>query len=533
MNDLVVLDCTFRDGGYYTSWDFSPQVVSRYLQAMYTSGVDVIEIGFRFLPKDKFLGAFAYSTDAFLSRLDIPDGCIISVMVNAADFINYEGGESQGICKLFASSYFSPVDVVRIATHFKDVSNAKPIAEELKNLGYYVGLNLMQSAGKPSKDIEAKAKEINDWGNVDVLYFADSLGSMDAKMVKDTMQAIRGGWSGEIGVHAHDNKGRALDNTFTALEYGASWLDGTVMGMGRGAGNARTEHLMYDLVSSKGWDKYNPDALFSIAMGDFEKLKRQHNWGMNYAYFIGASNDVHPTYVQSMLGSLRYDINDIHNGLKSLVDSTSNSFSTEKLKEAISGGYSYEGSWSAKDWTDGRDAMVIAPGPRASEHMPAVVEFALKNDIFVVALNTDPTYPKDIIDAYAVCHPTRVMTEMEYYRNAGKPVLLPMSMVHSDLTDIDVLDYGLFIGDNWNATETCCRIPSRLAASYALAALSASLVSKIYLVGFDGFDSDDSRQSEMVNMINAYNVHAYPQLISLTPTSYPVEHSSVYAPIIK
>ena len=48
MNTLL-LDCTLRDGGYYNSWDFSPELINDYLVAMQAAGVNIIELGLRSL----------------------------------------------------------------------------------------------------------------------------------------------------------------------------------------------------------------------------------------------------------------------------------------------------------------------------------------------------------------------------------------------------------------------------------------------------------------------------------------------------
>ena len=63
---IKVLDCTLRDGGYYNNWDFNQHLVEKYLYAMSTAKVDIVEIGFRFLPQKKFLGKFAYCNDDFI-----------------------------------------------------------------------------------------------------------------------------------------------------------------------------------------------------------------------------------------------------------------------------------------------------------------------------------------------------------------------------------------------------------------------------------------------------------------------------------
>jgi 4-hydroxy 2-oxovalerate aldolase len=61
--NIKILDCTFRDGGYYNKWDFETLLVQKYLHAINESNIDIIELGFRNFPHDQFLGAFAYTTD--------------------------------------------------------------------------------------------------------------------------------------------------------------------------------------------------------------------------------------------------------------------------------------------------------------------------------------------------------------------------------------------------------------------------------------------------------------------------------------
>ena len=81
-SSVYILDCTLRDGGYYNNWDFESDVVNRYLQAMEAASIDVVEIGFRSLPKPSLMGPFAFCTDDFLETFNLPEGSKIGVMVN-------------------------------------------------------------------------------------------------------------------------------------------------------------------------------------------------------------------------------------------------------------------------------------------------------------------------------------------------------------------------------------------------------------------------------------------------------------------
>ena len=88
MENIKILDCTLRDGGYYNNWDFSIDLINDYLKAMPMAGVDYVEIGFRSLYKSTFRGACAYTKDEFLESLKIPKKLKVAVMVNASDLIN-------------------------------------------------------------------------------------------------------------------------------------------------------------------------------------------------------------------------------------------------------------------------------------------------------------------------------------------------------------------------------------------------------------------------------------------------------------
>ena len=59
------------------------------------------------------------------------------------------------------------------------------------------------------------------------------------------------------GIHAHNNQFLALQNTIDAYQSGFSYLDATIMGMGRGPGNAFTENLIAEITTLLPDSKYN------------------------------------------------------------------------------------------------------------------------------------------------------------------------------------------------------------------------------------------------------------------------------------
>ena len=111
------LDCTLRDGGYYNAWDFSPDLVHQYIDAVTEAGVDIIELGLRSLKTHGFMGAHAYTTDDYIKSLNLPTSLNISVMVNASELLTGQNLEDT-LALLFPNSAdTSPVSLVRIACH--------------------------------------------------------------------------------------------------------------------------------------------------------------------------------------------------------------------------------------------------------------------------------------------------------------------------------------------------------------------------------------------------------------------------------
>ena len=80
---IMMLDCTFRDGGYLNNWDFSYEDVFEGYKVVSESNYDYFEIGFR-SEYDKILnkGRWIYSTeeDIGIIKNRYPNGCKIAVM---------------------------------------------------------------------------------------------------------------------------------------------------------------------------------------------------------------------------------------------------------------------------------------------------------------------------------------------------------------------------------------------------------------------------------------------------------------------
>jgi 4-hydroxy 2-oxovalerate aldolase len=153
----------------------------------------------------------------FLESLTIPSGLKVAVMLNGADLCTDIG------CLVAQERLFprpaveAPVDLVRLACHFHELPNALPAAAWLNERGYRVGFNLMQIADRTHSEVQKLTAMASDWP-IDVLYFADSMGSMTPDDTARMEGWLREGWQGDLGIQTHDNMGLALANTLRSQD---------------------------------------------------------------------------------------------------------------------------------------------------------------------------------------------------------------------------------------------------------------------------------------------------------------------------
>ena len=535
---LKILDCTLRDGGYYVDWDFDESTVKKYLSAVAIAKIDIIELGFRFLPANKFLGAFAYSTDEYLSSLNLPNHVLVAVMLNVSEIVQYKYGVIPAITRLFSKKEESPVDIVRIAVCIKDVETSLEVAKKLHNLGYRVFLNLMQIDSVDADELSNVASLVSSWEIIEVLYFADSFGSLDPSSVKKIVNSLLIGWSGALGIHAHDNKGLALSNSLAAQRMGVEYLDSTFFGMGRGAGNTRTEFILTEMRSLSLGDYY-PDAIFPLILNEFNKLQQKHRWGPNIYYYLSASYGIHPTYIQGMLGDERYGTEQILSAINFLKPCDSNSFSFKNMLRASLGIQGSEhGEWSAKNWAKDKTILIIGSGESTIKYIEIIKDFIVKKSPIVLCLNINNVVPSDIVDAYVTCHETRILIESEHYSDLNKPIIMPLKRIpdsiYRAIQRVEILDFGLKVKeDTFRINDNGCVLSSPLAFSYAVSVANAANANRILLVGVDGYEPSDLRQIEMIDIIKKYNkIQGRISITAITPTTYPINQKSIFDPDI-
>lgn len=530
---IKFLDCTLRDGGYYNDWDFDTDLVSEYLKAVACSGVDYVELGLRRFHSSKCLGAHAFTTDHYIKRLNLPKGPKYGVMVDAKTIIDSSMSSQKAVTTLFGHSRNESISLVRVAAHFDELGQVKDMLTSLSELGYEVGLNIMQASQKSSDDLAQAAKMINQWELVDVLYFADSLGSMNELSVERIYKALRNYWLGDMGFHAHNNMGQGCANVKKAIDLGCTWVDGTVSGMGRGAGNAETEYLL--VGGELGKEMSDHSKIVFLANKYFYPMKRKFGWGASIEYLMGAKLGLHPTYIQELCADQSITMDSRFSIIEDLgkleLPSKFSSKNLQAAKSALSATVTSARGEVIDSFLKGREVLLIAQTGTVKKYKTSIMDYIEVKKPFVISINLPPqesTIPYDLV---AVTHNEKYRVDLLAYSSENYYYVAPSDLftsMGSEFLERIRYNYGLEMqSQEFSIREDYCVIPFPMTVAYAVAFVIQAGANSIKLIGFDGHTEGDFRHKNMENFFQIMNKENI-NLASLTPTKYALAEKSLH-----
>jgi 4-hydroxy 2-oxovalerate aldolase len=532
MKKIKILDCTLRDGGYYNNWDFSNEVVKDYLEVMATVRVDYVELGFRSFQTKDFKGPTWYTTESYLNSLQIPKSIKIGVMVNVFELISHPLGITKATKLMFKNAKESKISFVRLASHFEEFPQAAKVCKILQNMGYFVAINLMQISEQSEQKIVSVtklAKKINP----DILYFADSLGGMDPSQISNLIKIFRKNWSGSLGIHTHNNLGKALANSLAAINLGVTWIDSTVTGMGRGPGNAQTEYLLIEMQNLEK-RKVNILPLLKLIQKHFDPMKSKYKWGMNPYYYLAGKYGIHPTYIQEML-TIQLNESEVIGAINQLKDSGGNKYNVDLVRSEFQKPMLLKrGKWSPAKAIKNKEVLLIASGPKANDYKFEIEKYIKSKKPYVIALNTNVGINNKLINIFAACNPLKLIADVDLYKSLNSPLAVPKSLLSEDLKrkfkNIKLLDFGVGIKENHFEFHTTGAVMPRLyTLVYALSIATSGNASKVLLAGFDGYGIQNRRTKIIDELLYLYSSSkgAKP-IVAVTPTSYSVASASIY-----
>jgi 4-hydroxy-2-oxovalerate aldolase len=242
---VTIIENTIRDGSYTVNFQLSA-VESNLI----VKGLD--ELAFEYIEVGHGLGLGAGKSAATGLAKETDETYIKgakSVVTNSKVGVFYIPGI--GCLDDIHMASDLGVDFIRIGVNIDRYSDMFTAAKLVKEKGLWLGLNLMKSYAVKSYEFLKIVKEIDSWGLADAIYLVDSAGGMRPDEVFNYIDITREHITTPMGFHGHNNLSLAVANSLAAVRAGVEFVDSSILGMGRSAGNAQTEILTY-LLSEKG-----------------------------------------------------------------------------------------------------------------------------------------------------------------------------------------------------------------------------------------------------------------------------------------
>lgn len=506
-----ILDATLRDGGYYTNWDFKTEIVDAYIKAMNNLPIDYLELGYRNNPNEEYLGKFGYCPISVLKHIRQTCTKKLDVMLN-------EKSTHPENLKSLLGPIVGLVDMVRIAIDPKNYDRAVVLAKAVKDMGFEVGFNVMYMSKWLTEYPEFLKKLSVLDSFADLFCMVDSFGGITPEDLIAIIKKVRAQTKCPIGFHGHNNLELGLINSLTAMKFNCEYIDATILGMGRGAGNTKTELLLTYLNAHEGLD-VNFNVLGDV-ISTFTPLMNKYQWGTNLPYMLAGANRIPQKEVMDWVTNRVYSFNSIVRALNNRKNNTVDNaqfphLQVEKKFDKV---------------------IVIGGGDSCIEHMEGIKEFIAKekNTAVVFATARQAKAYQDIkVPIYYILvgnEGRRLTSNVGAEKFNGTCVLPP----YPRTMGTEVPTYA----ERYTVELTEINFTDQLKDSVTTVALQLALNltdNDIYVVGYDGYPGSvlSEKEVDLTNenktLFQAYAQAKGKKLQSLTPSLYKnLEIVSVY-----
>jgi 4-hydroxy-2-oxovalerate aldolase len=244
MTALTLVDSSLRDGMHSVRHSFTPEQVAAVAAGLDRGGVDVIEV----THGDGLGGSSIQYGEAAHSDAELVAAAVAAVERAAIAVLLLPG---IGTLRELREAQAIGASVARVATHCTEADiSAQHIAWAAEHGMRVAGFLMMSHMVEPARLAE-QARLMEGYG-AHAVYVVDSAGALVPEGASARVAALRDALDAgtEVGIHTHDNLGCGVGNALAGVAAGATWVDGSLRGLGASAGNAQLEVLVAALERS-------------------------------------------------------------------------------------------------------------------------------------------------------------------------------------------------------------------------------------------------------------------------------------------
>ncbi|MDR1342305.1 MAG: aldolase catalytic domain-containing protein [Prevotellaceae bacterium] len=393
-SNVALLDCTLRDGGYVNDWKFGQNTMVNVFERLSSANVDYIEVGFldqrRPFDPDRSIMPDTANAGLIYKNLD-------KRRSEAVAMIDY------GTCDI---THIQPqaesfLDGIRVIFKKHIMREALAFCKELKQLGYKIFTQAVSITSYSDGELRALVELVNDVKPFAVS-IVDTYGLLHKNKLLhyyEVMNAHLDEQTG-IGYHSHNNFQLGYANCIElAGRHAASkrllLLDGSIFGMGKGAGNAPTELLAMYMNDHQSRRRYDISQMLEAIDVSILEIFRQSPWGYSMKFFIAASNDCHPEYVSYLLEKRTLSVKSINEVLKAIGKEHKLLFNKGYI-EHLYIDYQMNTCNDAADYAalsaqlSNKKILIIGPGVSVNTEVGSIEKYIKEQNPVAIAINFIP-----------------------------------------------------------------------------------------------------------------------------------------------
>lgn len=496
MNRIKILDCTLRDGGYINNWNFGKKNIIKIINNLQESSVDIIEIGFL---QDNYSYTGEETVFSSISQIDnVLDECneITAQKVAMIMLGKFDKEKIPARCD-------TKLDGIRVCFKKNQINEAMEYCKDIIKKGYDLYIQPASLTDYSDKDVLDLVEKVNKLEKICALYIVDTYGLMQKDDVERFFHLINNNLNKgvPIGFHSHNNLQLSFSNSQAILgitDERFLFIDSSVYGMGRGAGNLCSELIMQYLNTNYSM-KYNLIPILELVDDCIMKIFNNTPWGYSVAYYVAAINKCHPNYATYLMNKQTIGVKDINSILKRIPEPSKRNYNekmilnlyTEYLEHKFDDKYSIE---QLKEKIKNKKVLIIAPGKSILNEINTIKQFIADENPYIISVNFKP----DIIPVDAV-----FVSNMKRYQGIeveNEELLYTSNIVIGNKMNNSIeFDYESYL----NHDEIVCDNATLM----LLNLLIKCMINKVSIAGFDGYktDSDNYYDSKLISNMNGEN----------------------------
>lgn len=327
MEEIKLLDCTLRDGGYINDWKFGEKTIKSIIARLQQANTDYIEVG--------FLRNCEYHKNRTLFNNIREMKTMLPAKKGNTGYIAMALHSQYDVEKLEENDH--TIDGIRVTFHDYDQDEGLAFCKRVKEKGYPVFVNPINIMGYSDEMLLSLLKKVNQLKPYG-FSIVDTFGSMTKNELVRIYSLCENNLDEEIllGLHLHENMAQSflLAQSFLEIRRQSRRciLDASLNGMGRVPGNLCIELIM-DYLNRNFGKAYDLDPVLDAIEEHITPIKEKESWGYQAEYFLSAKHNLHRNYAEFLLSKGTLSSRDMHCLLQQIPLEKKSAFDKEFIQE--------------------------------------------------------------------------------------------------------------------------------------------------------------------------------------------------------